>query len=557
MPCTRCLRIRHPCFTSSAKPPGRGFGRSNRKKAIQRRANQDVSLALDHDSHMSMGWPFIHNEEQNEGAEIVDDGGISMNAAALSDEPQPLDLFDFFVDKNPLGFDTVPSVPFDAHASPASHSRLYSVPQSFFSASPPSDLPLPYELDDEHDGAVHMVGEDPLHMLAQSPTQPFQSSPGVLLAQLSESLSVQLVRLHTRPWDLGVLSVTCLTTNSGEDNATTVAKALTDEVPIFNPLLPILVSTGKFLDICKSFVSPESIGRANEASAVPAVAGGSVTLLGPRGGLFSMHDMSESRREQETTKRAGRPGKVPPPPLPFSFTNAAHASTLPRSRRGTGSRSSFSSTGSPPGRTIITAAQLLTVVSCYLQIVVIYNDVFSHLLFQLTLPSPQSSRSTQHSASIGSVTSETITASSQHRRSHDTQQAQPATHGGSASVPNLILAGYSVPLDAGLRMRLLVEVVEHQFEQIEHVLGLPDPYCVSRGHQQQSQQQRHDSEGALLAGREVTTLLEAAMDLSISMDRGGAAAGHDIGHDSARVFASLRENFGKAQRVRRSGSSDC
>jgi hypothetical protein len=28
-PCTRCLRIGHPCFTSSAKPPGRSFGGIN------------------------------------------------------------------------------------------------------------------------------------------------------------------------------------------------------------------------------------------------------------------------------------------------------------------------------------------------------------------------------------------------------------------------------------------------------------------------------------------------------------------------------------------------
>jgi hypothetical protein len=88
--CTRCLRIGHPCFTSSAKLPGRSFGRlplapeptassaglatsanpSNKRKAIRRRAGEQDSLAAGQNSHMSMGWPFIHDEHQNEEARM-------------------------------------------------------------------------------------------------------------------------------------------------------------------------------------------------------------------------------------------------------------------------------------------------------------------------------------------------------------------------------------------------------------------------------------------------------------------------------------------------------
>ena len=485
-----------------------------------------------------MGWPFIHDENQNEEAAVFGDGGMPMLTS--SDEYQPIDFFEFLVDKNPLGSETVASVPLDGHPSPVSHSRFRSVPRPFTSASPPSEFHYPRELDDEHDdGAVDMVGEDQIPMLSQTatPTPPVQCCAGVLLAQLAESLSAQLVRLNTEPWDLGVLSVTGLTTDSGEVDVN-VAKGLTNEAPISNPLLSILVSMGKFLDVCNMFMAPESSARANEA---PTAA---------QRRFFSMHETGESRRPQGTTEL---PSVLPSLPFPFSLPCSNRIPTSSSSPRRTESRPSFSSlTGPPTGRTIITAAQLLTVVSCYLQVVTIYNDIFSHLLFQLTLPPPQPSPSTQHPATIGPIPTGTNTATSRQRHSHHTRQVQLATHGGPPMVPSLVLAGYSVPLNVGLRMRLLVEVVEHQFEQIEHALGLPGPYCVSTSHQQQSQQ-RKDAGGGLLAGREATTLLEAVMGLSFKMDSGGADAGNNADYDSTSIFASLRENFNKAHRVRRDG----
>ncbi|UNI19386.1 hypothetical protein JDV02_005571 [Purpureocillium takamizusanense] len=97
-PCTRCLRIRYPCFTSSVNPPGRNSSRlpppsestasaassaanrSTRKKATRRRASEDVSLvALDQQhSPISMGWPLIQDEDQNEEAGVFEDGGMLM-----------------------------------------------------------------------------------------------------------------------------------------------------------------------------------------------------------------------------------------------------------------------------------------------------------------------------------------------------------------------------------------------------------------------------------------------------------------------------------------------
>lgn len=490
---------------------------SNRRKATRRQASEDVSLTQDQNLHMSMGWPFIHDEDQNEAAEVFEDSGMSMLTS--SDEYQLVDFFDFLVDKNPI------------------------VPQPFTSASPPSEFHFARDHDDEHDGAVNMV-EDQVPMLSQTPTPPVQCSPGVLLAQLSESLSVQLVRLNTEPWDLGVLSMTGLTTDSGEVDVTGT-KALANEEPIFNPLLSILVSTGKFLDICKLFKAPESSARAHESS-------GSAGHSGPKRQFFSMLETGESRRTQGTAKRSERPSVLPSLPFPLSLPCSTRVPSSSSSPRRTESRPSFpSSTGQATGQTIITAAQLLTVVSCYLKVVTIYNDIFTHLLYQLTLPLPPLSPSPQHPATSVPILTGINTATSRQRHSHHTRQVQLGTHGRVPMVPSLVLAGYSVPLNAGLRMRLLVEVVEHQFEQIEHVLGLPGPYCVSTSHHQQSKQRKDTGDG-LLAGRDATTLLEAVMGLSISMDSGGANdVGYNPDHDSTGVFALLRENFEKAHRVRR------
>lgn len=540
--------------------------------------SEDVSLAPGQNLPLSMGWPFMHDEDQNDEAGLFDDAG-AMLMLAPSDEYQPIDLFEFPLDKNPVGFESVADVPLDGHPSPASHSRFRSVTQAlpplphFTPTSPMSGLHFLRELGDEHEGAVDMVGdEDHILMPSQTPTPPVQSFPGVLLARLLDSLSVQLVRLNTEPWDLGVLSVTGSTTDSGEVDVT-AAEALTKEAPIFNPLVSILVSTGKFLDICKLFVAPESSEGAEQVSTATSVAVGTASHSGSKTRFFSsMHETGEGRCFQGTAKRPGRPSSLSSLSFPFSLPSLS--SSLKRSE-------SYPSLPSllrtSTGETFITAAQLLTVVSCYLQVVTIYNDIFSHLLFQLALPPPsQPSPSTQqHAATIGSrnPTGATNSPTLRQRHSHHTQrqqqqqQAQLATHGGGdgtpPTVPSLVLAGFSMPLNAGLRVRLLVEVVEHQFEQIEHALGLPGQYCVSASHhhyhQQHQQSQPHKDTtsggGGLLAGLEAATLLEAVMGLSVSADGGGGA---DPDNNAAGrrdsnigVVASLRENLRKAQRVRR------
>ncbi|KAK4675023.1 hypothetical protein QC764_000180 [Podospora pseudoanserina] len=593
-PCTRCLRIRCPCFTSSAKPPGRGSGRlppapaqsasstevgsdaappantstSDRRKATvtRRRASGDVSLEPEQTSPVSMGmgmgWPFNQDEDQNEEAGVFDDGGMFM--LTPSEQYQPIDFFDFLVDKGSSGFDSVASVPLDVHMRPraASLSRFRPVTQAlpplptFNSTLSPSEFHFQGERDDEPESAVDIsVDEDQACMPSQTPNPAVQHSPGVLLARLLESLSVQLVRLNTEPWDLGVLSVTGSIANSGELNLLE-AEALANDEHTFNPLFSILVSTENLLDICKMFMAPESSGGSDEASTATSVAAGSASRSGSKRRVLSMHEANESRSIQSAAKRTWRPNSaISSLPFPFSPPCSSSSSSSGSNRRKSWPTSS-SVPGMPTGQTTITAAQLLTVVSCYLQVVTIYNDIFSHLLFKLALPPPSPSPSTQplgtnNTGPIPAGINVTPTSRQQrHSHNHYTQQAQSATHGRAPMVHRLVLAGYSVLLNSGLRMRLLVEVVEHQFEQIERALGLPGQYCVSASHHQQAQQQHRDIGGGgqgLLAGREVATLLEAVME---GADADGNA---NAGRDSMGVVASLRESLGKAQRVRSRG----
>ncbi|KAK1996633.1 hypothetical protein LX36DRAFT_109200 [Colletotrichum falcatum] len=602
-PCTRCLRIRYPCFTSLAKPPGRHSTRlhppasaskassgsdtvptaprpsSNRaeKTTRRRRPSEDVSLAPGQTLPVLLEeWPFSQDENQNEEAgRAFEDGGDS-SMLTPSDEYESINFLDFLVGNNSGGFEPVTSVPpDDGHLSPTSHSRFRSsvsqaLPQSLTSfdfTSPPSGFHFLQDLEDEqHEGAVHdMVVQDQISMPSRTPTPPVHCSPpGVLLASLFESLSALLVRVNTEPWDLGVLSVTGLTMDSGEIDVT-ATEALANEASVFNPLLSILVKTSKFLDICKLFMPPRCSRGTDEESSATTVAAGSTSHSGPRKRVFSSsgHEIGGSRCTQGMAKRTARqPAALSSLPSPFSLpgstrTPSSVSSSLNRADEPCPLFPALAETP-PTGRAIITAAQLLTVVSCYLQVVTIYNNIFSHLLFQLTLPPQEPLPSdTQHPAAIGTIPTGTNTPTSRRQQhSQHTQQAQQlATHGSgdvAPMVPNLVLAGYSVPLNAALRMRLLVEVVEHQFEQIEHALGLPGQYCVLTSHQQQQSQHHVDtSEGGLLAGREVTALLVAVMRLSIGTESGDADADSNYGRGSIGVVASLRENLAKAQRVRR------
>ncbi|OAA69791.1 Zn(2)-C6 fungal-type DNA-binding domain protein [Cordyceps fumosorosea ARSEF 2679] len=509
IPCTRCLRVRHPCFTSSAKPPGRSSGRlppaseltaaasrsAGNKRAARQRASERVSpVAPGQQSPMSMEWPLLYQEgDQSEEAAVFEEGVMNMISF---DENQPIDFFRYLASMPPC-----------------------------ISASPPYGFDLVREgLDHEHEDAMDLVQEDQIPMASLAPAPPIQHCRGVLLARLLESLSTQLVQLNSESWDLGVLSVTSSTVDSGEVDVA-AAEALARDVPVFNPLLSILVSTSKFLDICKLFVAPEASGGAGEASAATSAAAEVVTQAVPRARLFSTHEIGDSR-----------PSFSSPSSLSGSTRVASSSSSSPPK----GTESCSSSPRMPTGQVAITASQLLTLVSCYLQVVTIYNDIFSHLLAQLAQPQPPppSSSSTQHQVSAVPVPSGA--------------NANASTFGGTLMTPSLVLAGFSVPLSSSLRMRLLVEVVEHQFEQIEHTLGLPGPYRVSTashpGPQSQQRKNGTDGGGGLLARREAPTLLDAVIGLSSKVDD---ADSNDCG--GIGVVASLRENLRKAQRVRRGG----
>jgi hypothetical protein len=134
---------------------------------------------------------------------------------------------------------------------------------------------------------------------------------------------------------------------------------------------------------------------------------------------------------------------------------------------------------------------LLTVLSCYLQVVSIYDAIFTHVLVQLA-PMPESVSSMLQGSS------------------------------------GLFFTGYP-PMQDGVLIRLLVQVVEHQLELVERAIGLPQQYRVSTS--------GHIGTG-LFSAHEGKALLNAVV--------GSTFDGSDDRSD-LRAVASLRDNLRRAQ----------
>jgi hypothetical protein len=93
--------------------------------------------------------------------------------------------------------------------------------------------------------------------------------------------------------------------------------------------------------------------------------------------------------------------------------------------------------------------QLLVALSCYIQIISVYDSIFTAMI--------------EYLASGGPPTPVTSVSSSHH---------QTSTH-------TLYLGGLPVPTDWKLCRTLLAHQIEYQLERIEILIGLPEQYRVS------------------------------------------------------------------------------
>ncbi|KAK4188647.1 hypothetical protein QBC35DRAFT_186341 [Podospora australis] len=413
-PCTRCLRIRFPCFTSPAKPPGR---LAHRRAAAQEASlcgvdsrRQGPMLTLPASGHgISMGdqlacgnsvyapWPYIQGHDRP--------FALDETTMALSwpEETHSINPFDFSVQNSSLLIDA-----HNPYGNPHVHTSTQHHPSLLAISSPPNYHQVqPFGLDKVQ----------PITLESESPPL-FSSSgsdAGVSLAILQQSLSKQLHMVKSLPRDFSILNIPIRTSSEGHGN--------------LNPLASVLSSTSEFLELSQMFRGSDE--------------GGS-----PRGG----HRKSPSITD-DGSPQASR--------WPSPASSVSHHSQVPTQFSTSAGSSSVSSPSSSavvdpalggiqlPVQRVSTqqlsGANLLTLVSCYLQLLSIYDAIFEHVLIEVA--------TAIHTGS-----------NMQHALAH--------------ALPIGFSRGYG-HTDAEQRAALLAQMVERQLETVERALGLPVDYCVS------------------------------------------------------------------------------
>jgi hypothetical protein len=172
---------------------------------------------------------------------------------------------------------------------------------------------------------------------------------------------------------------------------------------------------------------------------------------------------------------------------------------------------------SPPSPPPI--VHVVTIITCYLLVISIFDTIFRQILMNpVDLNQRLENSSASSSTSSSAATSSTYQGASQRER-------------------ELLF----VPLTPRLRLRLLVQVVEHQLELLERALGLPHADCVSTGLREDAGS-RTEEDGGILNWRETRVLFRAIIEADDPGLRGGDGA-------IKQAAASLRENLKVAQRA--------
>ncbi|KAI0098622.1 hypothetical protein GGR51DRAFT_537779 [Nemania sp. FL0031] len=484
--CIRCTRADATCFTSSAKAPARlAQAQTNAQFASPApspvRVNTDITELLsrresrspirvmqinsdsakNQDSTFLMRWPFSSQDEHA----VTLDINFDVDMPSPSDESGQANYFESPADANepPFHLDPLssanPSSTITASTLPLNlHGELFSGADGVLSLHTPScatqaDTPVP-------------VIED-------------EVNPGVLLADLQQSLSKQLAALESKYWDLTTLSITSSATGTS-GNEQEIAQEGN-----FNPVASILASTSEFVTILRLLKKPATNVRQNY--------------------------------------RQNHEGSQPYIGWPTPVTSILSQTTFP----------STPILESAPTLTITSSSQkvqsrvhLLTTINCYFLVLSIFDGIFSRLLATEGEARPQGSTGSRASSSSPLFSLQ------------NSSSRKPR--------PELLFAGHSVTLNARLRTRLLVQVVEHQLEILEHDLGLPQQYCVSSTRADDTDNK--PAEDGILGRRDSLLLLQAVMGWTADTDDSGSFhRGEELGRSP--VTSSLIDKLKRAQRA--------
>ncbi|KAI5918479.1 hypothetical protein F4810DRAFT_715472 [Camillea tinctor] len=415
--CTRCIRCRVPCFTSSPKPPGRPPHKRSTSTQISVEKTPE-SVVFD-TRQQTTGE--LHGVDED--TEINEPNHDSLRFLNQSPVDAALSSSDFTQTSDPQilcnGRETL---------SPNFLSELVN---TWPMMSAPESVFCDQEMDTTGDASAtrSLISDDTLTSASAR-----DSDPGILLSNLQADLSGQLFRVKSVPWDLGILSNTC---SPGESD-----KCEDDTASLqFNPFTAVLNSTGIFIDVIRVLESSATIA---EDLSSPS--------LNPSGGEF------KNKNNNNTATTAGTPTAT------SAFISTAHQ---------------------------------LTIFSCYLQLLSIYQEILHRLLDSLLGKTDQ----------IG-------------------YDRRP--------ILGLCFAGHLVRGE--LLCRLVSQVVEYQLELVERSLGLPRQYCVSSSRPNATYNQVNMG---LLRGMEGNALLGAVM---AAAPEGGEGSG-------SRVVTLVREQLKMLQQV--------
>jgi hypothetical protein len=249
--CTRCTRAGGVCFTSSAKvqrhPPPFQAAAAFPSSPIQEMHIADdaqcrrytrgtattpqynLSRVLSQDSTFLMSWPF---SAPRDGHGTALDCDLDVDLPSSIHETQPIDYSDLPVDENEPALSHDHEFPFSSTAS---------------SLTPPSFT-------------NEMIIKDvsPLHphqsyeALTNTSPSAYKDDPdsGVMLAELQQHLSKQLVALESTPWDLTTFSITSPVT------AATRNQENLHQDGSFSPVASILASISQFVTILHRMKEP-------------------------------------------------------------------------------------------------------------------------------------------------------------------------------------------------------------------------------------------------------------------------------------------------------------
>ncbi|PYI00036.1 hypothetical protein BO71DRAFT_393679 [Aspergillus ellipticus CBS 707.79] len=434
-PCTRCTRAGAVCVTSNAKPLGRPSRGDHRPVPSSPRGSGTPNTAR----HSSPQVPSTHHESYPPSVEMPSTQQIQQTTEAWDQALYPW--------SQPTRFPSLPQLDdttmLDGDAGPTeSQMALPFPPMAAYTPAltPPVAWADPAEflnvMGAGSGSARELHNKDEMAIIPpRDRTEAVQR-----LASLGGSWHGLLDHLDNSLWDTLLVSIAC-------SNASNPANA-----PKGNPFSEVLKGTAEFVAILQALHPSPST-----PSPHPDQRGG----ISPAGS----REISSMSTPSTSSVSDGSPSHRP---------------------------STSSSGRDQPRVAALSTPIILMIIACHLQIVQIYEFIFS-----------------QGRVSLQAMPEEDIA--------------------GFRMLGGLQLAG--IPLSQGhLQVKILIQVIEHQLHQMERLMGLPVEYRLSG---------RTEAYNGLLSSFESMTLLRAAM----SRTEG------DQGNAGINRILSLKETMKKVQQM--------